>query len=210
MIYPRLVLARSLLRDDGVIFISISEEEVHTLKQICNEIFGEKNFRNTIFTRRYDKNLNRQFISQGLASLNTGLEYILAYSKYESATLRPVFRPATEERASTGYWKGFWNDADRPTMRYDILGFTPTTGQWKWKKETALEAVKNYISYIDDFSNTMSLEEYWDITGRSKKFIRRNPNGKGKNRGVEHWVEPSNEILRNTNWSDLLALGCTI
>ena len=34
---------------------------------------------------------------------------------------------------------------DRPTMRYELLGVTPTTGQWKWKKEIALEAVENYI-----------------------------------------------------------------
>ena len=44
MIYPRLRLARELLREDGAIFISIGEEEVSTLKAICNEIFGEANF----------------------------------------------------------------------------------------------------------------------------------------------------------------------
>jgi adenine-specific DNA-methyltransferase len=51
----------------------------------------------------------------------------------------------------------------------------------------------------------MTLEEYWESTGKNKKFIRRNPNGKGKNKGVEHWVAPAEGILRNTNWSDLLA-----
>ena len=44
MMYPRLVLARNLLRDDGVIFISIDDEEVDNLKKICNEVFGESNF----------------------------------------------------------------------------------------------------------------------------------------------------------------------
>jgi adenine-specific DNA-methyltransferase len=44
MMYPRLVLARNLLRDDGVIFISIDDNEIENLKVICNEIFGEKNF----------------------------------------------------------------------------------------------------------------------------------------------------------------------
>jgi len=43
MIYPRLKLARNLLRDDGVIFISIDDNEVHNLRKICDEIFGEKN-----------------------------------------------------------------------------------------------------------------------------------------------------------------------
>ena len=44
MMYPRLKLARDLLRDDGVIFISIDDNEVDNLKKICNEIFGENNF----------------------------------------------------------------------------------------------------------------------------------------------------------------------
>ncbi|NVN19436.1 site-specific DNA-methyltransferase [Muricauda sp. HICW] len=44
MMYPRLKLARNLLTDDGVIFISIGEQEVHNLRSICNEIFGEINF----------------------------------------------------------------------------------------------------------------------------------------------------------------------
>ena len=44
MMYPRLYLARNLLRDDGVIFISIDDGEVDNLKKLCNEIFGEENF----------------------------------------------------------------------------------------------------------------------------------------------------------------------
>ena len=90
-------------------------------------------------------------------------------------------------------------------MRYDILGFTPKTGQWKWKQDVAREAVANYKIYVEQFSKNMSLEEYWEHTGKSKKFIRRNPNGKGKNAGVENWIAPSDTVLRNTNWLDLLA-----
>ncbi|WP_340619985.1 site-specific DNA-methyltransferase [Xenorhabdus siamensis] len=44
MIYPRLKLARNLLREDGNIFISIDDAEIHNLRQICNEVFGEENF----------------------------------------------------------------------------------------------------------------------------------------------------------------------
>lgn len=44
MMYPRLKLARNLLRDDGVIFISIDDNEVHNLRKLCDEIFGEGNF----------------------------------------------------------------------------------------------------------------------------------------------------------------------
>ncbi|MBD5270369.1 MAG: site-specific DNA-methyltransferase [Bacteroides sp.] len=204
MIYPRLKIARDLLTEDGVIFISIGEEEIHNLKKVSDEIFGAENFRNSFITRRYDKNLNRQFMDAGLQTFNIGFEYILCYSK-KAFSFTPVFREASEERQSFGYWKGFWNDADRPTMRYDILGFTPEKGQWKWKQDVAQEAVENYKTYVDKFSNTMSLEEYWEKTGKCKKFIRRNPNGKGKNAGVENWIAPTDSVLRNTNWLDLLA-----
>lgn len=204
MIYPRLKVARDLLAEDGVIFISIGEEEVHNLKKICDEVFGADNFRNSFITRRYDKNLNRQFMENGLQTFNIGFEYILCYSK-KDFLFTPIFRQASEERQISGYWKGFWNDADRPTMRYDILGFTPETGQWKWKQEVAQEAVENYKTFIDKYSNTMSLEEYWAKTGKNKRFIRRNPNGKGKNAGVENWIAPSDTVLRNTNWLDMLA-----
>lgn len=204
MIYPRLKVARDLLSDDGVIFISIGENEIENLKKICNEVFGQDKFANSFIVRRYDKNLNRQFMNQGLKSFNIGFEYILCYSK-NAFLFNPIFKASSEERASIGYWKGFWNDADRPTMRYNILGFTPTTGQWKWSKEMAYEAVKNYDEYIKEYSNKMSLEEYWEKTGRCKKFIRRNPNGKGKNAGVENWISPTDGILRNTNWTDILA-----
>lgn len=204
MIYPRLKVARDLLTYDGVIFISIGEEEIHNLKKILDEVFGSSNFRNSFITRRYDKNLNRQFMENGLQTFNIGFEYILCYSK-KAFTFTPIFRQASEERQSSGYWKGFWNDADRPTMRYDILGFTPESGQWKWKKDVALEAIENYKVYVDQYSKTLTLEEYWAHTGKTKKFIRRNPNGRGKNAGVENWIAPSDTVLRNTNWLDLLS-----
>lgn len=205
MMYPRLYLAKNLLSDDGVIFISIDDNEVSNLRKICDEIFGEENFRNCFIARRYDKNINRQFIDSGLQTLNVGFEYILAYSKLDYFSYNPVYREASEQRQNTGYWKGFWNAANRPTMRYDILGFTPEDGQWKWKKEVAYEAIKNYKGFENEFKNKMSLEEYWISTGKIKKFIRRNPNGSGKNMGVEHWIPPSDGILRNTNLLDILA-----
>lgn len=203
MMYPRLVLARELLSDDGVIFISIGEDEIYNLRSVCNDVFGDINFRNAFITRRYDKNLNRQFMKDGMRSFNIGFEYIICYSK-PNFLFSPVFRKSPEERQDNGYWKGFWNDANRSTMRYELLGVTPESGQWKWKKEVALEAVANYEEFERDFKDKMSLEEYWLSTGKTKKFIRRNPNGKGMNSGVESWISPTNEILRNTSWMDLL------
>lgn len=204
MMYPRLKIAKDILSEEGFIFISIGEEELENMMIICNEIFDANNFRNIISTRRYDKNLNLQFVDAGLSTLNVGLEYILVYSKSPFSKMSAVYKESTNDRAQKGYWKGFWNNADRPTMRYELLGYLPKEGQWKWKKEVAVEAMNNYIEYTRDYSSKMTLEEYWIETGKNKRFIRRNPSGIGKNMGVEHWVAPSSGILRNSNWSDML------
>ncbi len=206
MMYPRLKLARNLLKDDGVIFISIDDNEVHNLRKICDEIFGEDNFRNIFIARRYDKNLNRQFLDSGLQSFNTGFEYIVCYSKGINFNFEPIFKQSSNDRRELiGYWKGFWNDADRKTMRYDILGFKPEVGQWKWKEERALIAINNYQFYLEYHSVHKTLEEYWLETGCKLEFIRRNTNGSGKNKGVENWIAPTDKILRNTNWTDVFA-----
>lgn len=205
MMYPRLYLARNLLKEDGVIFVSVDDNEVHNLRSLMSEIFGEENFRNSFTIRRYDKNLNRQFIEQGLKSFNVGFEYILCYSKSDKFAFSPIYRASSEDRQNSGYWKGFWNDADRPTMRYDILGYTPNEGQWKWSKDKAFQAVENYKTYSLKHSKDKTLEEYWLETDKKLCFIRRNPNGQGKNRGVENWISPSDGTLRNTNWTDLFA-----
>lgn len=81
MLYPRLKLAKDLLCEDGFLAISIGEEESDNLKKICDEVFGSANFRNIIEVRRYDKNLNLQFASDGLSTMNIGLEYIYIFTK---------------------------------------------------------------------------------------------------------------------------------
>jgi adenine-specific DNA-methyltransferase len=205
MMYPRLYLARNLLKEDGAICVSIGEKELANLKIIMNEIFGEENYRNKIIIRRYNKNLNRQFIGDGLSTLNVGVEFILIYSKSKDFKMNAVYREPSKERKNNGYWKGFWNSADRPTMRYDLYGVTPEEGQWKWSKEVAIEAKNNYQEFIEKYSDKMTLEEYWEKTGKEKRFIRRNYSGQGKNQGVEHWISPSDGILRSSNWTDLLA-----
>ncbi len=205
MMLPRLFLARNLLHEDGYIFVSIDDNELSSLKLLMDEIFGEENFRNILLVRRYDKNINTQFLDEGLKSFNTGAEYVLIYSKSSSSRMNPVFREASEERKTQGYWKGFWNDAERKTMQYELLSVEIKVGQWKWKEDVAQEAVKNYEEYLTKFSSKMTIEEYWKNTGSKKKFIRRNPEGKGMNKGVEHWIAPSDKILRNTLWQDVFA-----
>ncbi|MDR2545009.1 MAG: site-specific DNA-methyltransferase, partial [Methanobrevibacter sp.] len=94
MMYPRLKLARNLLTDDGVIFISIDDNEVENLKKICNEIFGEDNFIS-------------QIVWQSTGGSNTGTnivtvtEYILVYSKTKSIV--PI---------KLGMKKGNWKYSD--------------------------------------------------------------------------------------------------
>ena len=118
--YPRLKLARNLLSDDGAIFISIDENEVDNLKKLCNEIFGEINYRNQILVRRRIKSLNLQFSDNGLNSFNVGDEYIFVYSKSSKFLFEPL-RMKKKNASKKGKWNVFWSNADRPTMRYDIL-----------------------------------------------------------------------------------------
>ncbi len=201
MIYSRLMLARNLLSDDGAIFISLDDGEFDNLKKLCNEVFGAENYRNTILVRRRIKSLNSQFADNGLYSMNVGFEYVLVYSK-TSDFLMKALRMKKENVPTTGRWDVFWSNADRPTMRYDILGFTPLTGQWRNSKEKADIAVANYQKYLAEFEEKMSLEEYSKKTGITD-FIRRIPNGTGKNGGVQHWIAPSDTILRTSNWTDI-------
>lgn len=201
MIYPRLKLAKDLLSEDGVIFISIDDSEVENLKKICNEIFAEYNYRNALLVRRRIKSLNSQFASNGLWSLNVGFEYILIYAKSD-LFLMTALRYKKENSSKKGRWDVFWSNADRPTMRYDILGFTPETGQWRNSKEKAYIAISNYQTYIEEYSDKMTIEEYAEKYGITE-FVRRIPNGTGKNGGVQHWVAPSDTALRTNNWTDI-------
>ena len=76
MMYPRLFLARNLLRDDGVIFISIDDNEVSNLRKLCDEIFGEENFVESItWNKRIPKN------DKGIGNIH---EYVLIYVKDSS------------------------------------------------------------------------------------------------------------------------------
>ena len=201
MMYPRLKLARNLLTDDGVIFISIDDNEQENLKKICNEIFGSNNYRNTILVRRRIKSLNSQFSDRGLYSMNIGFEYILIYSK-SSEFFMEALKQKKENASSKGRWDVFWSNADRPSMRYELLGFTPLTGQWRNSKEKAELAVENYKNFEANFSKIMTIEKYSEETG-IRNFIRRIPNATGKNGGVQHWIAPSETMLRTSNWTDL-------
>jgi len=90
MMYPRLRLAANLLRDDGVIFISIDDAELYNLKKICDEVFGEENY---VATLVYDKNRKND-----AKYFSVGHEYMLVYFK-SAATIyeRGIILRATKE-----------------------------------------------------------------------------------------------------------------
>ncbi|WP_232504080.1 site-specific DNA-methyltransferase [Thiomicrospira microaerophila] len=101
MMYPRLKLARNLLRDDGVIFISIDDNEVHNLRKICDEIFGERNFVAS-FIWNTEGNTDNQY------EVKVNHEYIVCYIKDKreiSDGIGYVIDPNTEE--GSNLWKGY-------------------------------------------------------------------------------------------------------
>ena len=75
MMYSRLLIARQLLREDGVIFISIDDNEVHHLRKLCDEVFGEENFLGQV------SRLTGTPTGQGTKGLVSELDYIIIYSK---------------------------------------------------------------------------------------------------------------------------------
>ena len=99
MIYPRLYLARNLLRDDGVIFISIDDNEVTNLRKLCDEVFGEENF-----VAQFVWNTEGHTDNQLDVKINH--EYICLYVKNSnSANLEHIIDPNT--RPDSNLWKGF-------------------------------------------------------------------------------------------------------
>lgn len=75
MIYPRLKVARDLLTEDGVIFISIDDNEITNIRKVCDEIFGSQNF---IDTLHWKKKKQPSFLARHTAKL---MEYIVVYAK---------------------------------------------------------------------------------------------------------------------------------
>ena len=128
MIYSRLLLARNLLTDDGVIFISIDEHEVETLSKICDEVFGEENHIGTIIVK---SNPRGSMSTSEIASLH---EYLLLYSKFRYQA-DVIGHELTNEMASeykfsdeNGAYRllglrmrgGFWRRSERPNLFFPI------------------------------------------------------------------------------------------
>lgn len=201
MIYPRLLLARDLLTSDGSVLLSIDANEVKNLRAICDEIFGAQCFKNCIAVRRGIKNVQAQF--DDIAALSQGHEYILLYSR--NATNR-FHKLSLAHDGKPGKWDTFWRGTDRPSMRYELFGETPHSGQWRWEKGRAYTAVSNYNTFLKDAAGSMSLDEYYldnlAATNEKMNFVRKNEDGT-----VQYYVPPSTGKLLSDNWMDLTLSG---
>lgn len=142
MMYPRLRLAANLLRDDGVIFISIDDNEMANLRKVCDEVFGEENFvAQIVWQKKYAVSND----DPGIAAMH---EYIVVYQK--SADFERNLLPRTDKQLERyknldddprGVWssdnyisnKSRW---ERPTLWYSIIH--PRTGKTVWPDENAV------------------------------------------------------------------------
>jgi len=158
MMYPRLYLSRNLLKEDGVIFISIDENEVTNLKMLCDEIFGEENFvAKIIWEKKYSPANDAKYLS-------TTHEYVLLYAKNKE-----IWRPILEQRTDVmnaryvnsdndprGVWKPGGFSVKTYSANYDYpietpFGNTvlpPKGGCWQTSKERYFELLKDNRIYF--------------------------------------------------------------
>ena len=157
MMYPRLYLAKNLLSEDGIIFISIDNNECSNLKLLLNEIFGEENFiEQIIWKKRYGGGAKEKY----LVNLH---EYVLMYAKNKEI-INPIFVPNNEEFIKKYYTKKDNNFekrgpyrlqpleaaksmGERKNLVFDIIGpkgvkISPKR-QWLWSKERVDQAIEN-------------------------------------------------------------------
>jgi adenine-specific DNA-methyltransferase len=130
MMYPRLKLARNLLRDDGVIFISIDDNEVHNLRKICDEIFGVENFVAEFVWKR------RASSAMANNNISADHEYVLVYQKGNLKGFLGIEKNFKNYKNPDRDPRGPWVLGDltvgmtasmRPNQAYDIVD--PETGK---------------------------------------------------------------------------------
>jgi len=148
MMYPRLKLARNLLKDDGAIFISIDDNEVINLRKLCDEIFGQGNFVAQFIWK------SRQIVdSRNINNSSNDHEYILVFSKHtggfklrgKEIDLSKYSNPDNDPR---GAWMsnsilGLANVTQRPNLHYAITDsntnleyMCPPDSGWRYSTET--------------------------------------------------------------------------
>jgi len=152
MMYPRLKLARNLLTDDGVIFISIDDNEVHNLRKVCDEIFGEGNFIGSITWKhtQQSKNDERFFSRQS--------NYNIVYAKNQNSTKNFRFNRTDEDNKNYSNPdndpKGAWRSGDvrspnlRHTLKFSITApngnvISPPENGWRWSEDTVKSKIES-------------------------------------------------------------------
>lgn len=180
MMYPRLKLAWNLLRNDGVIFVSIDDNEVHHLRILMNEIFGEENFVNLFVWKKNSsgKTVSRQF--------PVNIEYVFMFAKkIEELDFNVVFKPLSE--ATIRMYSKNDNDgrgkyrlypmqktgSPGPETTYDYIDNSgkvwkcPEKG-WRMVKEK-IKALENEGRLCLE-NNTISEKAYWNERENEGKF----------------------------------------
>ena len=173
MMYPRLRLAANLLTDDGVIFISIDDNEVHNLRKICDETFGEENFVAQIVWQKIHS------IKNDAKYFSVNHDYIIIYAKaIDNFSVKLL--PRTEEMNSRYKNpdhdpRGAWQSGDlvangeRSTGYYDVI--SPKTG-----KVFNVEKGKHWVYSQDNMQELIANNEIWfglDVNSfpRKKRFL---------------------------------------
>ena len=148
MIYPRIKLSRSLLKDDGVIFISIDDAELPRLRMVCDEIFGEENFLACFVWKSRQNKDNR---TKTGASIDH--EYIVCYGNAIRGDARNQSQYSNPDNDERGDWAsanmvGIATADRRPNLHYDLIN--PSTGinygcpvmGWRYDRNTMGRLIK--------------------------------------------------------------------
>lgn len=189
MMYPRLKLARNLLTDDGVIFISIDENEIANLRKICNEIFGEDNFVGTFIWRKKEGG------GQAKDYFVIEHEYIVVYRKTEALQWEDEkeIRDIKEYKKTDANgrfkitklakWGNTARKEDRPSMYFPLVAPDGTLafpiapdgndGRWRIGKEKMNELVQQDLIYWEKKNDLWIPYEKEYYTSQSKTIKQR-------------------------------------
>ncbi|MGE0738448.1 site-specific DNA-methyltransferase [Sulfurimonas sp.] len=148
--YPRLYIARELLKEDGVIFISIDDNEASQLKLLCDEVFGEENFiAEFIWQKRSGANDSKNLVS-------SDHEYIISYSKRQDISLNGTEKTFANYKNPDDDPLGDWTSGDltcnktateRPNLYYPITD--PETGiTYECNKNRVWRTVKSKMEQL--------------------------------------------------------------
>ena len=194
----RLILIREILSDDGFINVHLDQRMSHPIKVIMDEIFGRDNFRNEIVLIRSTKSVQAQF--EEIGSLAVAHYNLLFYTKKSSVRFKKLEKIL--DSTAKGKWDTYWRSPNRPTMRYEIFGIKPESGQWRWEEARGMRAKANYEKFLKNDGDDEMLDEYYiehfEDTGEKIDFVRLGPS-----KSVQYYVPPRDVKMGNTLWADI-------